>query len=246
MAGDDLEHKHNQDPLLQRIWEFARGDGNSEELEQWVYSEPTLEERLGKELYLKVISADFANSDGVRMVRELLSDYARQASSLHCQCIRLPNLAVVDMGEESEVFSSLVCVRKRGEPYWWLAAYRCRQCGQYWLMAQESRQNDIYCLRRLDTMTTERLLRENQWPSEFSKYRDLLIIGAEAGRSVRFMDPMHSSLVFTVADLAKETPGITVAEIARLLNIELPLASAIAEKAIKEEGVVIDLKRKEF
>jgi len=35
-------------------------------------------------------------------------------------------------------------------PFWWLVLYGCRSCGQGWLVAQEERHNDIFCMRRLD------------------------------------------------------------------------------------------------
>lgn len=151
-------------------------------------------------------------------------------------------MAVVEMGDEStEVFRSLQQVREHGLPYWWLSVYQCRQCRRWWLVAQEERQNDVFCFRLLREKEIERLIRYNSWPEDFHEYHELLRLGAEAGKRVTFLDPFNSSLVRTIADIAREHPGISVAEIASLLNLEMELAAAIARKVVVECGVDIDL-----
>ncbi|HSN14382.1 MAG TPA: hypothetical protein VLT61_07100, partial [Anaeromyxobacteraceae bacterium] len=59
----------------------------------------------------------------------------------------------------------------------------------------------------------------------------LLRIGSDTGRRVRFAEPMDSSMVATIADLAKARPGISVQEIARLLGVDIELARALLQKA---------------
>ncbi|OAI54788.1 hypothetical protein AYO44_14250 [Planctomycetaceae bacterium SCGC AG-212-F19] len=78
-----------------------------------------------------------------------------------CECGRLDDPAVIDMGQHEEVFRTLEKVCTRGTPWWWLYASTCRACGQTWLVAQEERQNDVFILRRLDQATTEQLLRDD-------------------------------------------------------------------------------------
>ncbi|WP_306547908.1 hypothetical protein [Desulfobulbus sp.] len=144
------------------------------------------------------------------------------------------------MGDESEkVFATLNEIKKRGHPYWWLSVYQCRECQQTWLVAQEERQNDVFCLYRLDTVTMEYILNNNRWIPIFDDYENLLRIGLEAGKRVRFCDPLNSSLRWTISDLAKENPGINISEVARLLNLDIELAEEIARKVIREEDVRI-------
>ena len=52
-----------------------------------------------------------------------------------CECGRLEDTAVIEMGHHEEVFRTLAEVRHRGSPWWWLLSYRCRVCGQNWLVA---------------------------------------------------------------------------------------------------------------
>jgi hypothetical protein len=148
-----------------------------------------------------------------------------------CECGRLDDLAVIDMGKHEDVFRTLEEVRTRGAPWWWLYASTCRACGETWLVAQEERQNDVFILRRLDRATTERLLRDNVWPADFDRYEALLEIGRATGRSVRFFDVADSSLIQTVTALARDRPGIRVSELASLLNLDPAAAAQIARSA---------------
>ena len=76
-------------------------------------------------------------------------------------------------------------------------------------------------------------------PSYFDRYKTLLQIGRDAGRSVRFIDPLNSSMRFTVADLAKEQPGIGLSELASLLSVEVKIARILAKQAVVADGVDI-------
>ena len=157
-----------------------------------------------------------------------------------CKCSSLSDLTVVDMGkEDAEVFRTLQNIRSRGNPWWWLHASKCTECGQVWLVAQEERQNDVIVMLRLEDAIAERLLNDHIWPSEFDNYEKVIKIGYDAGRSVQFIDPMDSSLKATMVDLAKERPGIRVSELARLLNLDNQTAAKIARLAADSEKLDI-------
>ena len=112
-------------------------------------------------------------------------------------------------------------------------------------MGQESRQNDVYCLYRLDRDAIQEILTNNHWPPVFERYEDLLRAGLEAGKQVRFFDPMNAkSLRWTMADVAKARPGITVAELSELFNLDAELAEEIAREVVAEEHVRIDVDRR--
>jgi hypothetical protein len=149
-----------------------------------------------------------------------------------CECARLDDLAVVPMGHHDAVFRSLQLVRKRGMPQWWLGAFTCSACGQTWLVAQEERHNDLFILRRLDAVASGQLLGEGVWPSDFDRFETLLEIGRAAGRAVRFADVTDSPLMHTIADLARERPGIRVSELAALLNLDPPVAAELAQQVV--------------
>ena len=233
------------DSRIESIWRFIRGDMKVQEFEQWVYSENTLEKMLGKTLYLETISVNYSDKDALRKIKKLLSEYARQTSPLQCKCIQLSDIAVVATGEESKaVFQHMEEIAKRGDPFWWLSLEHCRECNQWWLVASEERHNDVYCLRRLDSQTADEILNKNSWPDCFDRYETLLRLGQHTGISVRFVDPMDSSLAWTIADLAKERPGIAISEIAKLLSLDMDVAKHLARKAVKNEGIQIDFEDK--
>lgn len=227
----------------EKFWTFVRGDLPVKDFEEWVYSEKELEKVLGEKLYLDVISANYSDNTSIFEIKQQLTEFLRDTHPQKCKCIELPQVAVVDMGEDSkEVFKHFEEIKKRGDPYWWLSVDSCKACGQIWLVASEERQNDVYCLHRLTKHSLQEILENNNWPSCFDRYETLLRIGLEAGVSVTFVDPLESSLTWTVVDLVKDRPGITVSEIAELLNIDCELAKELASKAIKEEKVEIKLK----
>ena len=242
------------DPILEHLWKFVRGDLPASRFEQWVYTEPDLERHLGGDLYPETISTDFSNKEATWRLRIALARYVRSRSGSDCLCIRLKDLDVVDMGtyrgsepafennrdwSDEDVFRSLNKVKARGGRYWWLWAARCRICGQGWLVGQEERQNDLFCMRRLHDEELQAIGRYDRWPTDFDTYERLLQIGLQAGRSVRFVDPMDSSLGDTIALLAKERPRIAVSELAVLLNLDPKLAAELARRAVEQEDVEI-------
>ena len=157
-----------------------------------------------------------------------------------CTCSGLANPAVVDMVDTVTTIDRFETVRERGEPYWWLHASRCRSCDTHWLVAQEERQNDVYILRRLTMSELNGILSQAQWPPDFDHYETLLRLGRAAGHTVRWLDPLgDSSLEYTVADLARDRPGISVAELADLLDLDRDIAAVIADKARSLHGVSI-------
>lgn len=231
------------DPFIQRIWEFVRGDMDTREFEQWLYTDGMgeLETRLGSEKALDVLSADYGSAAAVAEVRNTLRAFATGISTLlACRCVTLPKVAVVEMG--SEVVATIAERRSRGQPWWWLWCGECSGCGQWWLVAQEERQNDVFCLRRMTPTEADDVLRNGVWPSDFDSYESLLRLGRDVGHSVRFADSERaSSLRWTITDLAKARPGIRVSELASLLNLDDDLARVLADRAIRDDGVVIEL-----
>lgn len=159
--------------------------------------------------------------------------------SSKCECGGLEDLAIVPMGNHDDVFRTLEEVTKRGSPFWWLYLSACRVCGQRWLIAQEERHNDLFIFRRLSHPTAERIIQDNDWPTDFDRYETLLEIGRAAGRSVRFFDVSDSPLLDTVMDLARERPGICVSELASLLNLDPNIAGELARQVVNMAEVKI-------
>ncbi|MDP9119012.1 MAG: hypothetical protein M3M93_01875 [Actinomycetota bacterium] len=239
-----------------RLWKFIRGDEPTHAFERWVYQDKELEAELGGDLYLEVISTDFRDPEGAEGLRKRLGSFARSLPGPACLCIRLRDLDIVDMGffpapapafeqdrewSHEDVFRTLERVHVRGDPWWWLWAARCSSCGQAWLVGQEERHNDIFCLRRMEEGELRAIEADSRWPRDFDSYERLLQLGHDAGRSVRFVDPLDSSLRYRVEDLALARPGIKVSEIAELLSLDLALAVELARRVMSTSGVAITL-----
>jgi hypothetical protein len=190
--------------------------------------------------YVALLILPFMVSCVVKKVKSNTND--------NCVCTELPDLAVVMMGAGpsyrlyEKVSETLEKVRSRGEPYEWVSAERCRRCGQWWLVGTEQGHIDVLCLRRLNPETVNRLLSDDIWPSDFDKYATLLRLGKAAGRVggwIDGMDPALSSIPWTMAYLARETPGIRVSELAELLNLDVSIAAQFAERVVREKGLII-------
>jgi hypothetical protein len=163
-------------------------------------------------------------------------------SDMSCECTTLTDTVIIGMGSEQDekVFATLKEVRGFGEPLWWLSLYNCKICQQYWLVAQEERQNDIYCFKRLTNDEAQKITKDNKWPEYFRTYEELLILGRNTGHSVRFADPLNSSPLIDIAiDLARNRPGISTGEIESLLNLDPKLAVEICKRAVSREEVNI-------
>jgi hypothetical protein len=70
------------DPFVVTVWRFVRGDTDAREFERWVYARTDeLENRLGAQTALDVLSADYGTSGAVANVRKIMRAFAEQASS---------------------------------------------------------------------------------------------------------------------------------------------------------------------
>jgi hypothetical protein len=157
-----------------------------------------------------------------------------------CRCATLAEIGIIDMGDTADTCDHFEPIKERGDPYWWLHAARCNSCSTEWLVAQEERQNDVILIRRLTPNELSRILRENVWPADFDQYETLLRLGRAAGHTVRWVDPINdSSLEWTMADLARQRPGISVTELAELRALDKETASTIADRTVIRHGVSI-------
>jgi hypothetical protein len=226
------------------LWEYVRGDLPQAGFEGIFLSDLSFQSYFGEALWLEIASADYRDDDVIFGIKEKLKSFLHENHPQPCKCLEIRNLDVLDMFKAAD--SELKTIERiidRGNDHWWLYLSECTVCHQYWLVAQEERQNDVFILKRLDAVQGAKILNSNIWPPDFEKYEYLLSIGKEFGHSVRFMDPVGSgSLNATVEDLARENPGIHLSRIASLLNVDAETASVICLNLMKTAGVVINKK----
>lgn len=229
------------DWISDRLWPFVRGDTPPREFEAWAYQAAELEAYLQKDLYLETISIDYTNEASVFTLRQRLAEFIRRNSIVKCECQALPNLADVAMGGPAHepVFKTLAEQARHGEAIWWLSAYRCDECDQWWLVASEARINDVFFMRRLSAVVGKAILEQAEWPDEFDRFSTLLELGRERGHRWRFVDPMSPALVQIAIDLANEMPDLDTDRLADLLQIGLPHADALADRALLDAPITI-------
>lgn len=142
-----------------------------------------------------------------------------------CCCPSLTDLAAVPMGGDGldeQVFATIEQICDHGGGPWWLYLSKCRVCHQHWMVAQEERIFDTYFLRRLDATEARQVVVEADWPTDFITYERVLKLGRTLSEPFTFADPIASSLVWTVEDLRRERPDITIEEIADLIGVHPP------------------------
>lgn len=227
---------------IEKLWSFYRHKIDIYDFEKWIYLNNDLEIEIGNEKYLELISLSYKNKNDygkiVKIVKSIIENY-----DYKCSCVKLYSRDIIGMGSEDEIFmDKFIHIKDRGQDYWWLYLSQCTVCNKYWLVAQEERHNDDYHLLKLTTDEAKNILENDNWPHEFDKYENLLILSKNAGHSVRFVDPLNSSMVYTVIDLAKNKPNINVIEIAELLNIDNEIALELSKIAMQKENVNINFK----
>ena len=202
------------------LWAFARGDTAGLDFEKWFLAQDDLEGPLGESLHWSLASASYTNRDEVWKLRKSLAQ--KLEPHTQCECASIRDLAAIPMGGDGldeRVFATIERVRDHGDALWWLHLSKCSVCGQNWMVAQEERIFDEYFLRRLNDAEARQIGAEGQWPAEFLTYERVLKIGRTLSQPCIFFDALSPSLVWTVEDLRKERPDITVDEIAHLLGV---------------------------
>ena len=158
-----------------------------------------------------------------------------------CDCGYWDDLCIVNMTGDTcpQFFKKFRIIKKRGEKYWWLDIRKCKICNQYWLVAQEERTNDIFCLNRLNEKQVNDIIKNNIWPIVFDKYETLLELAVQNNLCCIFFDPIYDSPTSqTIEDLALERPYIKISELSRLLNINIETALHLSKEVIKNNSIL--------
>lgn len=119
------------------------------------------------------------------------------------------------------VFATFKRIEEHGGDQWWLYISTCRVCAQDWMVAQDERIYDNFYLRRISAQTKQEIVEWALWPDEFLTYEKVLRLGRAMGQVCAFYDPASPALVTTAAELRRERPDISVAEIGDLLGLSV-------------------------
>jgi len=152
-----------------------------------------------------------------------------------CCCAELEDLAIIGMGDseglDERVFATFDLVQNHGSEQWWLYVSTCKVCAQNWMIAQEERIHDNYCLKRLDPEAMQGIIDKSLWPDDFLRFEQVLRLERESGRVARFLDPRSPALIDTANDLRRERPEIPVEDIAYVLAISVTDAARLFREA---------------
>jgi hypothetical protein len=152
--------------------------------------------------------------------------------SKQCECFATRDVAVIPMGGDlkfERVFETLERKADYGPDKWWLYIDKCRVCSSVWLIAQDDRIYDDFFFRRVDEAVLAKAVM-GEWPQHFSTYESVLSAGRTLSSPPRFFDPMAGSLQWSVEDLLKERPAISIDEIANLLGLSINHAARLVRK----------------
>jgi hypothetical protein len=150
-----------------------------------------------------------------------------------CICSEVADLAIVAMGDaeglDERIFATLDLIASFGKDKWWLYAYKCNQCGQNWMVAEEERIHDNYCLKRINLETIQEITERSMWPDDFLLYEQVLLLGTKAGMVATFVDLQSPALVATAMELRATRPAISLEEIAYALAITTKQAGKLLQ-----------------
>ncbi len=212
---------------LEKCWAFVRGDMDIPEFENWLYFDSIDEISLGPDAYLDAVSTDFGSPKQVNDLRHWLAEFLPAPAT--CTCHTIPNGHLSTIGSSSpDTFNQ---VESATAVFLWEYPAQCKVCATEWWVVEESRIYDVWILFR-------------GWdnPPKIDTYRGLLALAVDKGARVQYVDPyMSIEIPAAIENLANETPGIAVSELASLLLIPLDVIRFHAHRALQEAGFKIDL-----
>ncbi|WP_298327337.1 hypothetical protein [Asticcacaulis sp.] len=204
------------------LWNFIRRDTSVAKFEAWVYAhEAALSVALGAELHFRLIEMNYADRYQVEDMRQQLEAHLRPA--LMCECPAVADEDVIAMGgngRDGRFFASVSECAMPGDDLWWLWLGKCQTCHTDWLIAQEERIYDDFFVARLTSEQADLIRNNGQWPQRWLTYEDVLRTGRALSRPCRFVEYIAPSLLWTVEELRRARPDITVAEMSEFLGIE--------------------------
>ena len=144
--------------------------------------------------------------------------------------------------EKNKFFKTVSKVRNRGKNFWWVSLFKCSICNKNWLLGQESRINDIYCIKKISEKEYFEITQQNKWPNDFDLYSSLLFLGKKFNYLFKYFDPLNSKeLYYTIIDIANAQPNIELLKLYIYFNEDFDIIKEISKRAIENEKVNINL-----
>lgn len=225
------------------IWKYLRGDIDSNEFESWLYNNyKEIESELSKDIFSELISCNYKKNEVLKALRHLLvKTFAKY--NYECFCHEKRNVDIVPMAaKEDKFFKTVSKVTNRSENIWWVTLYKCSICNQSLLLGQESRINDIYCIKKVNDKEYFEIVQYNKWPNDFDFYSTLLLLGKKFNYVFKYFDPLNSKeLYYTIIDIANVQTNIRLSKLYIYFNEDFEIIKEISKRAIENEKVIINL-----
>jgi hypothetical protein len=164
------------DSMLEKLWQFARGDLEPQAFEEWFLArseDETVQAMLGRELVSALLEADYDDPIAHMEVCEKLENRLDVVAPRQCRCLTWRDHQILPLGWDEvtgqagvlEDFFDYSLVTRRTP---WLECVECRRCQQAWYLATDTADDD-YHLVRLDAAAVEGI-RRGVWPSIFDQW----------------------------------------------------------------------------
>ncbi len=158
--------------ILDILWSFAREDDLRNSFSEWLYTHyDELEREIEKDLFLELIALDFNDDKAVAATRQRLKQFLDRLPGRECYCITLPSRysRILSTDENMPELATLrsICSRTM-----WLHLKRCQSCGEWWYLAEDTVNDDVYFLR-ITPAEAEEIQGKGIWPAEFDGYREV-------------------------------------------------------------------------
>ena len=148
---------------LNPIYEFLRGDRSLADFEDWVYHSPILEDLLGNDRYLELVSLNFNNVEEVYKAKISLVQYIETIVSYRCLCRAVKNIDRKIIGDDESVFTTTFVTRKKQTP--WIRLDECIDCKTWWLIATDPTFSDESYFQRISLKEVSNIIDKNEWIS---------------------------------------------------------------------------------
>ncbi len=217
-----LDHLKDDPDMLDAFWRFARGDTGAANFEAWLYAGGDVEAALGKDAYLDAISVDYRDAQQIAEFRGQLHE--RLPGPDACECHTIADFGghidyVIHYPELDRIFQRT----QVGLPDW-LHRLTCRTCAQSWIAAHD---NEIYGLVMVRDPTGSAQAVPS-WP-------------VQVRLAMETDNPWHPpELRAAIEELAKESPGVSVTELAAYFPTDREVVLQQARDAVARTGVRID------
>lgn len=147
------------------MWRFLRRDMPTTEFEQWVHITSYLEPLMSPRLYWRILDTNYRDRMEVEALSKDLRAWLESEYPRSCSCLTWMDTQTFPMGGDTTIDHAIEQFEEIKARTPWIDLVRCKECGQAWYLAKDTREDD-YHLRRL-TESEVQAIGSGIWPTTF-------------------------------------------------------------------------------